>query len=76
MAEVRFTCRPTDALIFINDRFLGSVAGLRGRPLIVPAGREYRLELRRDGYFSYFAEIKPRPGAAPPMDVELRPEPF
>ena len=63
---------PQDAELLVNER---PVAARRGRPIGVPAG-PCRIELRRQGYFSHFAELDVVAGRSFRLEVRLRPEPF
>jgi len=68
-------CEPADALIYVDDRLQGSVDSLKRQPLLVPEGF-HRLELRRDGYFSHFAEVTVAKGVQQRLEVKLRKEPY
>ena len=69
------TCMPDSADVYVNDKYMGNVAGLRSRPLALPAGT-HRIELRLEGYFSHFAEVTVARGVQQKLDVTLRKEPF
>jgi hypothetical protein len=69
------TCAPEDALVYIDDTYQGTAAAASKRPLALPAGT-YRVEVRRDGYFSHFAEVVISKGVQQRLEVKLRKEPF
>jgi hypothetical protein len=68
-------CEPDDAQLFVDDRFVGSVASLRQRSLQLPEGL-HRIELRRDGFFPHFAEVTTVKGVRQKLEVRLRKEPY
>lgn len=68
-------CEPQDALIYVDEKYLGATSGLKARPLQLSAG-VHRIELRRDGYFTHFAEVTIEPGVRQRLTVKLRKEPF
>lgn len=68
-------CEPDDALIFVDDRYMGSVKGLTARPLTLAAG-VHRIELRREGYFSRYLDVTVERGVKQHLRVKLRKEPF
>lgn len=68
-------CQPPDALIYVDDRYMGSVKGLDKRPLKLPEGTR-RVELRREGYFAHYGEVKLVRGVRQRLQVVLRKEPF
>jgi hypothetical protein len=72
---VNIECEPADAQLYLDDKFLGSVKGLDKRPLMLPEGT-HRLEIRKDGYFAHFAEIKVVRGVRQRLRVKLRRVPF
>ena len=69
------TCAPNDASVFIDDKYQGTVAAARQRPLALPEGT-YRIEIRREGYFSHFGEVVVSNGVQQRLEVKLRQEPF
>jgi hypothetical protein len=75
LAGLLIACEPADAVLLVDDRYLGSVTSLRTTPLMLPDGF-HRLELRRDGYFSHFAEVTLVKGVRQQLEVKLRREPF
>lgn len=68
-------CEPDDALLYVDDKFMGTVAGLNKRPLALADGL-HRIELRRDGYFAHYAEIRVERGVRQKLHVKLRKELF
>lgn len=66
---------PPEALIFVDDRYLGTVRGLRGRALALRPGTR-RLEVRREGYFAFYADVKIARGVRKRLVIKLRKEPF
>lgn len=68
-------CEPADAAVYVDDRYIGSVKGLDRKALPLEPGT-HRLELRRDGYFSHFSEVKVVAGVRQRIQVTLRKEPF
>lgn len=68
-------CRPAGAMLFVDDKYMGTVAGLKGRPLMLPEG-PHRIELRRDGYFAHYADVTVAKGVKQRLEVTLRKEPF
>jgi len=72
---VGIVCEPTDALLFVDDRYVGTVAGLRGRPITLLEG-PHRIELRRDGYFAHYADVTVVKGVRQRLQVVLRRELF
>jgi hypothetical protein len=75
LAGLLIACDPADAVLLVDDKYLGSVTTLRVKPLMLPEG-SHRLELRRDGYFSHFAEVTLARGVRQQLEVKLRKEPF
>lgn len=72
---IAIVCDPADALLFVDDRYVGTVAGLRGRPLPLAEG-SHRIEVRRDGYHAHYAEISIAKGVRQRLEVKLRKELF
>lgn len=68
-------CRPADAEILVNDQYVGLVADFAERPLDLPIGL-VRLELRREGYFSSYQQIRVVEGLRQKLSVELTRRPF
>jgi len=63
------------SMLFVDDKYMGTVAGLKGRPLMLPEG-PHRIELRRDGYFAHYADVTVAKGVKQRLEVTLRKEPF
>lgn len=72
---LQIECDPADALIYVDDKYLGSVKGLKQRPLKLTEGT-HRIELRREGYFAHYAEVTVVKGVQQRLQVKLRKEPF
>jgi len=68
-------CEPADAMLFVDDKYLGTTGGLKGRPMQLPEG-VHRIELRKDGYFAHLAEITIARGVQQKLAVKLRKQPF
>jgi hypothetical protein len=68
-------CDPPDAVLFVDDKYMGTVGSLKGRAVKLPEG-VHRIEVRREGYFSHFAEVKVAKGVRQKLEVALRKEPF
>ena len=69
------SCIPSDAEVIIDGRFVGVVSSVGGRPIPLPEGL-HRVELRRDGYFSAYHEVRGVRGVRQRLQVELRQVPF
>jgi hypothetical protein len=72
---LEIVCEPEDALLYVDDKYLGTASGLKIRPLKLAAG-PHRIELRREGYFTHFAEVTITTGVRQKLRVKLRKEPF
>ena len=68
-------CKPSDAMVFVDDRYVGTVRSLKGRAVRLPEG-VHRLEVRRAGYFAHFAEVAVVKGVRQKLHLALRREPF
>lgn len=68
-------CEPPDAEILLDDQYVGTAVGFAGRPIRLPAGL-VRLELRREGYFSVYHELRVVEGLRQTLSVQLRRRPF
>jgi hypothetical protein len=68
-------CDPPDAVLFVDDKYMGTVGSLKGRAVKLPEG-VHRIEVRKEGYFSHFAEVKVAKGVRQQLEVALRKEPF
>jgi len=68
-------CQPADAMIYVDDHLEGSASSFGQRPLALPLGF-HRVEIRRDGYYPYFAEVTVVEGVRQQLEVQLRREPF
>jgi len=75
LAGLLLACEPQDSTVYVDDKYMGSVKGLNERPLMLTEG-VHRVEVRRDGYFAHFAEVKIVKGVRQQLTVKLRKEPF
>ena len=75
LGGLMIVCEPGDAGVYIDDQYMGQVSALSRRPLRLPAG-PHRIEIRRDGFFSHFAEITIDEGVRQKLAVKLRKEPY
>jgi hypothetical protein len=75
LGGVVLLCEPRDASLFVDDKYLGSVRGLRDRPLNLPVGT-HRIEISKPGYFPHYAEVQVAQGVRERLEVTLRKEPF
>jgi hypothetical protein len=66
---------PQSAEVYVDERFFGTVAGLQKKGLSLAPGL-HRIEVRKDGYFSSFLEVKVVRGVRSKVAVRLRKEPF
>jgi len=66
---------PPDAMLFVDDKYVGTVASLKGKPVMLAKGT-HRIEVRRDGYFAHYAEVTVAEGVQQRLEVQLRQEPF
>lgn len=60
-----------DAQVFVDGRFVASLEALRGGVAMSPG--EHRMELRRDEYFSGYAELKVGRGERKKLELPLAP---
>ncbi len=75
LAGLLVRCDPGDAVIYVDDKYMGSVKGLGSKPLLLPEG-VHRVEVRKDGYFAHFTEVKMVKGVRQQLKLKLRKEPF
>lgn len=75
LAGLLVICDPQDAMIYVDDKYMGSVKGLGRRPLMLSDG-VHRVEVRRDGYFAHFTEVTVAKGVRQQLKLKLRKEPF
>lgn len=75
LSGLRITCEPVDAQLFVNDAYMGETKGLDRTPIMLREG-VHRIEIRRSGYFSYFATVRVARGVGQGLHVRLRKEPF
>jgi hypothetical protein len=69
---LRVRCDNAAASVFVDDRFAGRAAELRGRDLPILPGF-HRVEVRAEGFFPRYAEVEIQPGGRAVLDVTLRP---
>lgn len=75
LAGLLVICEPQDAMIYVDDKYMGSVKGLNRNPLMLTEG-VHRVEVRKDGYFAHFTEVKVVNGVRQQLKLKLRNEPF
>lgn len=75
LAGLLVQCDPGDAVIYVDDKYMGSVKGLGTKALMLPEG-VHRVEVRKDGYFAHFTEVKMVKGVRQQLRLKLRKEPF
>ncbi len=61
----------TDAQVYVDGRFIGPVSVLRGGIALDPG--KHRVELRREDYFSRYAELDLRRAERRQLQLELAP---
>lgn len=66
---------PPDAMLFVDDKYVGTVASLKGKAVMLAKGT-HRIEVRRDGYFAHYAEVTVAKGVQQRLEVQLRQEPY
>jgi hypothetical protein len=68
---LRFAGSPDDALVTINDRYIGKLGRLEKRGVLLEAG-EYRVTIEQVGYFPQDQVVKVSEEKEPtPIEVEL-----
>ncbi|MBW2730976.1 MAG: PEGA domain-containing protein [Deltaproteobacteria bacterium] len=72
---LQLDCTPQSAQIFVDDRYVGTVSRLAGNALTLSAGT-HRIELRAEGYFASYHELRVVVGVRQKLQVTLRREPF
>lgn len=70
-AIVYVTSNVSDAQVYVDGRFIGSLGMVRGGLAMDPGS--HRLELRRDDYFSRYAEVAVTRAQHTKLDLEMRP---
>lgn len=68
-------CRPADADVFVDGRFVGQARGFERAPLRLSPGL-HRVELRHHGYFASYHETQMVEGIRQQLLVTLRKVPF
>jgi hypothetical protein len=61
----------TDAQVYVDGRFIGPISILRGGIALDPG--KHRVELRRDDYFSRYAELDLKRAERRKLQLELAP---
>ena len=70
-ATLVLACNVPDASVWVDDNYGGPASTwAKGNP--IPAGFR-RVEVRHPSYFSFFAEINPKPGETVRLAPTLRP---
>lgn len=67
--------QPADAMLFVDDRYVGTIEGLKARAILIALGRR-RIELRRKGYFAHYAEVWAKLNHVQRLQIQLRKRPF
>ena len=73
---VRFSGGPDDALVHIDDRYIGLLGRLEKRGIALPVG-SHRVTVEQVGYFPHDVLIEVREGQPPPpvvVELELIPD--
>lgn len=70
-AIVKVSTEVKDASLWVDGRFIGPIAGLRGGVALEPG--KHRFELRHDDYFSHYEELDLAPHQNVQLDIELAP---
>lgn len=70
-AIVRVRTDVKDASLWVDGRFIGPIAGMRGGVAIEPG--KHRFELRHDEYFSHYEELDLAPKQEVQLDIEMAP---
>lgn len=70
---VQITCEPTDAELFVDDRYAGLLSGYAQGVVRLPEGRR-RLKLVRKGFYAWYGEVVAGPQATT-LTTHLVPEP-
>ena len=68
---LRFGGGPTDALVTINDRYIGKLGRLSRRGIKLPPG-QYRVTVEQTGYFSLDRLVQVDEGSNVTVTVELQ----
>jgi len=72
---LRFDGMPDDALVTINDRYIGKLGRLKKKGVKLPAG-DYRVTVEQVGYFPHDQLVRIEEERQPPaFKVELTPVP-
>jgi hypothetical protein len=67
---LRFSGEPVDALVTVNDRYIGKLGRLSRRGIKLPPG-QYRVTVEQTGYFSFDRLLQVDEDSAITVAVEL-----
>jgi hypothetical protein len=68
--QLSVACAVANARVYVDDIFAGRAVELRGRALLVPTGA-HRVEVRAEGYFSAYRDVKVMPHQRETVAVDL-----
>jgi hypothetical protein len=71
-ARLAIVCSVPLARVYLDDRFVGLAGELGALPVV---GGDRRVELRADGYFTAYRDVKVPPAGRARLEVELHPVP-
>ncbi|MBW2454213.1 MAG: PEGA domain-containing protein [Deltaproteobacteria bacterium] len=71
---LRFSGEPADALVTINDEYIGKLGRLARRGIKLPPG-DYRVTVEQTGYFPFDKLVRVTEESPPTIAVELTEEP-
>lgn len=72
-ASLRIVAEPDNAVVEVDERYVGTAHVLTVRPHTLPAGI-HRITVRSPGYFPHDLEVDLPPGETM-VQISLRPEP-
>jgi hypothetical protein len=75
LGGILIQCEPRDAQIYVDETYSGGTQHLAKEPLLLSEG-VHRLEIRSEGYFSHYFEVKVVNGLRQRLKVTLRKEPY
>lgn len=70
--NLRVSCNPPDATVWLDGMVLGSCAELEESGFVQAGAGMHRVEVKKEGYLPYLTYVEPR-GARASLAVELRP---
>jgi hypothetical protein len=70
-ARIEIFCPVGNALVYVDEALVGRASNLSGRPIRVMSGRR-RVELRADGYFNAYREVKVAHNSEERVTIALR----